>query len=168
MTEHLMWIRSAVAEYERALTLYTVKILGDMSRAQDVVQDAFLKLCEQDRGAVEPRLRAWLFTVCRNRALDVRRKEKRMTPLNAATEQGHPNADPAPPEALAKEETASHVLGLLDALPDRQREAIRLKFQHGHSYREISQVMDTTVNNVGVLIHTGIKTLRTRVASQGA
>ena len=40
---------------------------------------------------------------------------------------------------------------------------MRLKFQGGLSYREIAEVMDTTVNNVGVLLHTAIKSIRTHL-----
>ncbi len=54
------------------------------------------------------------------------------------------------------------LVDLVDALPARQREAVQLKFQGGLSYREIAEVMETTVNNVGVLIHTAVKSIRGR------
>ena len=168
MTERLEWVRAVVHEYEGALTLYTTKFLRDRDRARDVVQEAFLKLCKQDRKAVEPRVKPWLFTVCRNRALDIRRKEKSMFQLNGETAMQRESAEPAPSEALERQESVSRVLVLVDALPERQQEAIRLKFQHGHSYREISDVMNTNVGNVGVLIHTGLKALRQKMASDGA
>ena len=52
---------------------------------------------------------------------------------------------------------------LLDGLPANQQEVIRLKFQHGFSYREISQISGHSVTNVGFLIHSGMKTLRQRM-----
>ena len=164
MTEQLEWIRAVVAEYEGALTLYAARILGDRDRARDVVQEAFLKLCKHDRGNVEKRVRSWLFTVCRNRALDIRRKEKPVSHLSGEIAMEHKSNDPTPSEALEQRESASRMLGLLGALPERQQEAVRLKFQHGLSYREIGTVMNATVGNVGVLIHTGIKTLRRQMA----
>ena len=45
-------------------------------------------------------------------------------------------------------------------LPDNQQECIRLKFQHGMSYKQISQITSLTVTNVGFLIHTGLKSVR--------
>jgi len=164
MTEQLEWIRAVVHEYERALILYAAGILGDRDRAHDVVQDAFMKLCTQDKERVEKRLKSWLFTVCRNRALDIRRKEKAMSHFGGESAMGYASPDPTPPAALEQRESASRVLLLLDALPARQREAVRLKFQHGLSYREIGAVMNASVANVGVLIHTGIKTLRSKLA----
>ena len=56
------------------------------------------------------------------------------------------------------------MLDLLDALPPNQREVIRLKFQNGFSYQEISRISGHSVGNVGYLIHVGLKTLRGQLA----
>src|SRR4051812_24248938 len=90
------WIRSAVEQYERPLVRYATRLLGDSERARDVAQDTFLKLCTQDRAEVEYRLAEWLFTVCRNRALDILRKEGRMTRLSDDHMQVCESHDPGP------------------------------------------------------------------------
>ena len=158
------WIRQAVGRFERPLVLYAARLLGDADRARDVAQDAFLKLCAQDRADVEHRLAEWLFTVCRNRALDILRKEGRMTRLSDEQLQGRRSAEPGPPEALERSESATEVLRALEDLPPNQREVLRLKFQNGFSYREISRISGHSVSNVGYLIHTGLKTLRAQLA----
>jgi RNA polymerase sigma-70 factor (ECF subfamily) len=157
------WIRSAVARFERPLVLYASRLLGDADRARDVVQDTFLRLCAQDQEGVEHRLAEWLFTVCRNRALDVLRKEGRMSRLSA--EQGLlcVSHAPDPADGLERREEAARVLALLDGLPPNQREVIRLKFQNGFSYREISRISGQSVTNVGYLLHAGLKTIRARI-----
>ena len=66
-TDDGSWVRGAVARFEGPLTLYAARLLGDAEAARDVVQETFLRLCVQDRAAIEPRLAEWLFTVCRNR-----------------------------------------------------------------------------------------------------
>ena len=53
---------------------------------------------------------------------------------------------------------------LMNQLPERQQEVLRLKFQGGLSYTEIATVMDLTANHVGVLIHTAIKAIRERMS----
>jgi RNA polymerase sigma-70 factor (ECF subfamily) len=146
------------------LTLYAARLLGDADGARDVVQDTFLRLCKQDRAHVEPHLAEWLFTVCRNRALDVLRKEGRMTRLSEDHTDLQPSHEPGPGEALERRESASIVLKLLDQLPVGQREVIRLKFQNGFSYKEISRISGYSVSNVGFLIHTGLKTIRGQLA----
>ena len=65
----------------------------------------------------------------------------------------------------ADADPVSSVLAAVGALPERQQEAVRLKFQGELSYKEIAEVMDTTVNNVGVLLHTAIKSIRERLPS---
>src|SRR5438132_1705975 len=67
------WVRSAVERFEGPLILYASRVLGDAEAARDVVQDTFLRLCAQTRAQVDGRLAEWLFTVCRNRSLDVLR-----------------------------------------------------------------------------------------------
>jgi RNA polymerase sigma factor (sigma-70 family) len=156
----LSWVRSALARFEGPLTLYAARLLGDAESARDVVQDTFLRLCNQRRGEVEPRLAEWLFTVCRNRALDVLRKENRMTQLSDEAVQQCHSPDPSPLDAAESRESAARVLDLLDGLPASQREVIRLRFQNGFSYREISRISGHSVTNVGYLLHVGLRTLR--------
>src|SRR5206468_1692030 len=103
----------------------------------------------------------WLYTVCRNAALDARRKEKRSMPmLESAAAETVPSDQPRPDESAETKDTTSHVLRLLARLSDDQQEAIRLKFQHGMSYRQISAITGHSESNVGFLIHSGIKTIR--------
>jgi RNA polymerase sigma factor (sigma-70 family) len=162
-TTDQQWVRSAVGRYEGPLTLYAAKLLGDAEGARDVVQETFLRLCAQDRSQVEPHLAEWLFTVCRNRALDVLRKEGRMSRLSEEQMHVVPSADPNPSDVLERREEAARVVRLLEALPDNQREVVRLKFQNGFSYREISRITGHSVANVGYLIHAGMKTIRGRM-----
>jgi len=159
----LDWIDAAVLRYQRPLIGYAARLLGnEFDAARDVVQEAFLKLCEQDRAKVEPHLAEWLFAVCRNRALDVRRKEKRMRLLEEP--QAQALADSTDPSTAAQARTdATSILAMLDDLPPNQAEVIRLKFQHGMSYEGISRITQLSIGNVGYLIHTGIKALRQRL-----
>ena len=158
--EHGAWVRSAVDRFEGPLTLYTARLLGDADAARDVVQETFLRLCSQDRASIDHHLAEWLFTVCRNRALDVLRKESRMTHLSEEQVHRCLSADPGPADVAERRDLANRVIDLLDSLPTSQREVIRLKFQNGFSYQEISRISGHSVSNVGYLIHAGMKTLR--------
>ncbi len=157
------WVRSALERHESSLLRYAASITGDAERARDVVQDTFVRMCAEEPAALDGRLTEWLFTVCRNRALDVLRKEKRMTPLTEIDLDTRESGEPTPAAAAEKRETATRALQFLDSLPPNQREVIRLKFQSGLSYQEISRVTELSVTNVGFLIHTGIKTLRQKL-----
>ena len=154
------WVRAAVERHGGPLTRYAAQLTGNLDTARDVVQDTFLRLWQVDPDRVRGHLAEWLFTVCRNRALDVLRKENRMKPLTEADLAVRPADAPSPAAEAERRETTSEVLRLLAGLPFNQREVVRLKFQNGLSYQEISRITHLTVTNVGVLIHTAIKTLR--------
>jgi RNA polymerase sigma-70 factor (ECF subfamily) len=158
--EHDTWVRDAVARFEGPLTLYASRLLRDAEAARDVVQETFLKLCASDRPSIENHLAEWLYIVCRNRALDVLRKEQRMSQLREEQVHRCLSPEPAPLEAAERRELGQRVLELLETLPVNQREVIRLKFQNGFSYQEISRISGQSITNVGYLIHAGIKTLR--------
>ncbi len=161
------WIRSALDRHEAPLTRYAQRITGDSERARDVVQETFLRLCREERPKLDGRLVEWLYTVCRNKAVDVRRKESRMTTLADIALDQSADRDPPPAEIAEERDSSGQVLRLLDGLPERQQEAIRLKFQHSLSYREIGSVMGISASNVGFLIHQGLKTIRQQVNDRG-
>jgi len=160
------WVASVLAEYEQPLTRYAAHITGDIEQAREVVQDTFLKLCHQRPARIRTHLAQWLYTVCRNRALDVRRKERRMTGLSDVQLQLQAHPGPEFSRALEEEEQLSEVLTALNTLPTNQQEVLRLKFQSGLSYLEISRITNLTVSNVGFLIHTGLNAIRERVRTQ--
>jgi RNA polymerase sigma factor (sigma-70 family) len=155
-------VREALTLYESNLIGYATSILsGDEERARDVVQDTLLKLYLADPERVRENLKAWLYAVCRNRAFDVLRKEHRLTFTDDdSTLDWLDEWQPDPSDDASRDEMLEHVWRTIEQLPPNQREVIRLKFQHGLSYKEISASTGLSVTNVGFILHTGIKRLR--------
>jgi RNA polymerase sigma factor (sigma-70 family) len=154
------FVRTAVERYQAPLLRYAGRLVGDADRARDVVQDTFVRLMAQPPAGVDDHLAEWLFTVCRNRAFDVSRKESRMRHFEEGATDRVVATEPRPGAGLEAEEAHTAVLRLIGRLPHHQQEVIRLKFQNGFSYKEISRITSLSVSNVGFLIHTAIKTLR--------
>jgi RNA polymerase sigma-70 factor (ECF subfamily) len=148
--------------FERPLLQYATRILGDSDRARDVVQETFVKLQNEKRHQLDEAPAKWLFTVCRNGALNICRKENRMTYLDHEVLETRESEGPAPFEALEAKEASGFLLMILGTLPPRQQEVLQLKFQNDLSYQEISQITQLSVTNVGVMIHNALKTLRQR------
>jgi RNA polymerase sigma-70 factor (ECF subfamily) len=71
---------------------------------------------------------------------------------------------PGPGEALERKEAMRRVLDALDTLPERQREAVLLKFSGDLSYQEIADVLGTSVSNVGFMLHAALRALREQMA----
>lgn len=149
-----------MTDFESPLIGYATSILNDADRARDVVQDTFIRLCQQDIEKVRDGLKSWLFTVCRNRALDVLRKDKHTQPLDDIRWKKVAGPGLQPDEQTAFDERLAGVMKMLDRLSDNQREVILLKFQQGLSYQEIQKITGLTSGNIGFLIHTGLKRLR--------
>jgi len=160
----LEWIGSAIDLYQGRLIRFAARITGDVESARDVVQDTFLRLCREDVERVRDHLPAWLFRVCRNRALDVRKKEGPLQTLDDARALAREGPDADPHARLEKGDDARRVLAAIGTLPASRQEVLRLRFQEELSYKEISGVTGHSVGSVGFLIHDGIKKLRQRLS----
>ncbi len=157
------WIQEVLKQYERALLNYAYSLCGDLDRTRDVVQDTFIKLCKEDRQKVEGRLAQWLYTVCRNRIFEIYRKEKRMRPLKDSEAEVLVCEDINPAKKLQKAERLDQLQSLMYELNAKDQEVLRLKFKHGLSYKEISEITGMSVSHVGVLLHNIIGKLKRQV-----
>lgn len=161
-------IAQLLERYERPLVRYAMSITGELESARDVVQDTFIRYVRDPaapRGAgSEKHIEAWLFTVCRHRAIDHQRKHSRIIPMPLPEDR--PVESPGPDAQAEGHDTESALLRLLDGLTQNQRDVIRLKFQNDLSYREISAITGLSETNVGFLLHTGLKKLRDLVRAE--
>lgn len=158
------WVLAALRKHEGPLLRYAASLVGE-TRAQDVVQDAFLRLCSQPAHSVQDHSAAWLFTVCRNRAIEIRRAERRLRRIEENDERLEA-PDSVPLAKLERAENVSRVGAAVAALPQKQREVLRLKVEAGLSYKDIAAVMNLTVSNVGFILHTAITAIRDALTEQ--
>lgn len=150
-------VEAAVARYEKPLLRYARKWVKDPELARDVVQDTFIRFYESGEDGPEARTKAWLYTVCRNRAIDLRRRAQRAPKID-------PSSAPWVEPLGERQCDLGQVCKELDALPERKSEVLRLRYHEGLSYRGISEATGLTVGNVGFTISTTLKRIRTRLA----
>jgi RNA polymerase sigma-70 factor (ECF subfamily) len=161
----LEWLRAAIDQHQAGLLRFAAALVGSRL-ADDVVQDTFLKLLTVTREQVEGHLRPWLFTVCRNRALEIKRRERRETDLEEEEEM---RAEDPPPDEVAEQRHDRKALQrFIEELPEKHRDVVALRFAGGLSYREIAGVTGLTETNVGFVLHTALKKLKKRLAEGGA
>ncbi|MGL4419537.1 MAG: RNA polymerase sigma factor [Gemmataceae bacterium] len=158
MELHQDWVTQAARQFERPLLAYVRRFVVDEHRGRDIVQDAFLQLLKQPRETIEPRLAEWLYTVCRRRAIDIHRKENRMSGFSETLDPPSLRAEPG--AAIEQADTTQAVFAQLAQLPGNQQEAVRLRFQQQFSYREIGSIMGLSESHVGVLLHQALTSLR--------
>lgn len=168
--ERAAWIEGTLARYEGPLVQYASRLLGDVHRGRDAVQETFLRLLREAatltaRPELTSSLAAWLFHVCRNICADAARKEVRMQQreLRVAV----PEVAPPAPWSVESDEERSKVRELLDALPDHEREVLTLKVQHGKSYREIQALLGTTLHDVFTTAHRALKQVAAGLRAAG-
>lgn len=158
------WVLEAVDLYELPLQRYARRLVGDIDLATDVVQHAFLKLCEQSQASLQGRVAPWLFRVCRNKAIDYLRHADRQKLIGDSTEQIHsrseamqPTDDPA--SVAEVKELVVQVRSLVKTLPASQRDVLDL-WCEGFTHNEIAGITDRSAGHVRVLVHRGLTALR--------
>jgi RNA polymerase sigma-70 factor (ECF subfamily) len=164
-------IEELFAALESPLLSYAQRLIGDRSLAEDMVQDAFMKLHAQFERVRQPR--RWLYRTVHNQTLNHRRQADKMVPFDVPAEEGaHAAADttdpqPLPDEQIARWEGIGLVRLSLETLDDRGRELIRLKFNEGLSYKEISTRTGLKVGYVGYLLHHALKAITDELSKNG-
>jgi len=153
------WVLSVLEEYEVPLTRFATRMLHDEHAARDVVQHAFLRLCGRSAEELHDRVAPWLFTVCRNKAVDVLRGRRRTASLEQMETPDCVGPEPDPAEAVEMRELHRRLSGLIDGLPSSQRETLGL-WSEGFSHREIAQITERSEGSVRVLVHRALKQLR--------
>jgi RNA polymerase sigma-70 factor (ECF subfamily) len=134
------------------------RILGNAAEAEDVVQEAMLRVwTHAPRWQPLAAFRTWLTRVVVNLCLD----RKRRTPLLDLEAAGE-LADPAPGAAEQAEsaERERRLAAAIGKLPDRQRSAILLTYTEGMSNAQVADVLGTSVSAVETLLIRGKQNLR--------
>ena len=157
------WIHCAIKQHESSLLRYAQHFVHDFETARDVVQDTFLQLCRQTDDRIQSHVAQWLFTVCRNRAIDICRKEGRMKTAQEDFLVDQTDAAGDPTSAVEQQEAAEGLLEQISTLSGKQQEVLRLKFHAGLSYQEIADVTGLSRTNVGFILHKAIAKLRERL-----
>jgi RNA polymerase sigma-70 factor (ECF subfamily) len=161
-------IEELFAALESPLLAYALRLTGGAGVAEDMVQEAFMKLHAQFEEVREPR--RWLYRTVHNLALNHRRDTAKIVPLafpgaDEVAESADP--EPLPDEKIARLEGIGLVRLSLESLDERSRELIRLKFNDELSYKEISALTGLSVGNVGYILHHALKAIADELAKNG-
>lgn len=131
-----------------SLFRYLHRLTGDADTADDLAQEAFVRLL--GHRVTEDGVRVWLFTVATNLVRDGARKRARRERILAA-DPVLPSALPAPDEAVERDARVAGVREALGRLPSRDREILLMR-EEGFSYAEIARTTGTAPGSVGTLL----------------
>ncbi len=148
---------------ESPLLRFAHGLVGQRETAEDLVQEAFLRLHAHWDEVANPR--AWLFRAVRNLALNYRRDHRRETPL--ADDREWESAAPDPGRSMVRLEAIGTLQLLMAELKDDDRRLIGLKYHEGLKYEQISQRTGMSVGNVGYKLHHLLKNLADSLRRMG-
>jgi len=154
MNEEKPTLRQLFEAEESPLLRFAHGLTGRRETAEDLVQEAFLRLHAHWDDVTHPK--AWLYRSIRNLALNHLRDHKR-----ESGEEAPEAADGArgPDSQLARLEAAGAVRLLLAELRDDDRDLLHLKYHENLKYDQISQRTGLSVGNVGYKLHHLLKAL---------
>lgn len=137
-----------------SLLRYAYRLLGDADAAEDVVQEAFVRLLSHPEVG-EERARLWLFTVTTNLIRDRGRSSTRRQRLLALVPVG-PAPEPLPDEVVERAERVDAARAALAQLAERDRQMLLMR-EEGFRYEEIAQAVGVAPGSVGTLIARALK-----------
>ena len=148
----------AFLDEHRTPVLAYLRAMVGPSDADDCFQETFMAALRSYETLDGANPRAWIMTIARNKAIDHHRATGRR-PL--------PKGDDLPDVAApARAEHDPELWSAVAELPDRQREAVGLRFAADLRYREIAGAMDTTEEAARRSVHEGLKKLRETVTKE--
>lgn len=164
-------IEELFAALESPLLGYALRYTGELALAEDVVQEAFMKLHVQFESVEKPR--QWLYRTVHNLALNQRRTAGKSVSLDEPAENENSPAAEAADPALLPDEQIIRLEGIglvrisLEALDERSRELVKLKFNDELSYKDIAARTGLTTGNVGFILHHALRTIAAELAKTG-
>ena len=148
-----------VERYQEPLIHFLRSIMGTDEEVFDCAQEAFLAAYRNLwRYSQAYSFRSWLYTIARNKAIDLIRKRKRES--SVPIKENLVDSNPGPEETFLAKEEAQDVQEILKELPDHYKQALFLRYQQELSYEEISTVLDIPLSSVKNYLHRGKGRLR--------
>lgn len=163
--------RTLVDQHQEMVVNVCNSFLHNADDAMDVSQDVFIKIFESiHKYKGQAKLSTWIYRIAVNHSLNHIRSKKRRNWLNTldnlfnGDEDEKPVYEPADESSQEKqmeaEEEQQVMIKALQKLPDKQKTALTLNSYEEMAYKEIAEVMQIPVNQVGVLINRARKSIQ--------
>lgn len=128
--------------------------VGNQQDAEDLTSEVFLTAARNlDLERPEKAIVRWLFTVSRTVVADHWRRHYRVPPLVDIDDLQVASMDPVRAVNEKTDQASGIVARVLDALPDRYRQVLELRFLRGYSLKETAEELGLTLENVKITQH---------------
>ncbi|NSL86559.1 RNA polymerase sigma factor [Chitinophaga solisilvae] len=156
---------SQVVPVRQKLYRFAFRLLGNEEDAQDITQDALMKVWSMKEKMMElQNMEAWCMRVTRNLALDKIKSRKYRIADDLDRAGDVPAAQQHSPHLLAeKNDVMQKVRKAVHELPEKYRTILQLRDMDGFSYQEIADILDIDLNDVKVNLHRARKAVREKL-----
>lgn len=149
-------------KYYRILVLYAIRLVSDLSIAEDIVQDAFSNIWERHLSfESELSARSYLYSTVHHLCLDTRKHQGVVAEFESQVS-GDASLTTPDDEEMDKDEVLRRVLEMIDRMPVRQREVF-LHLMEGKKAKEIAEMMNISENTVKMQKKRGIDLMRQKL-----
>lgn len=157
-----------IRDYKDGLTYFLSGFVGDLSLAEELMEDTFVRLyVKKPRFSEKSSFKTWLYAIGRNVARERIRKEKRQktVSLEAQPELAAQTWDPE--QSYFQSEARVQLYAAMHRLKPEYRQVLWLQYFEDLRDKEIAQIMKKTPNNVSVLLHRAKKALKEELSKEG-
>ncbi|HEX6240750.1 MAG TPA: RNA polymerase sigma factor [Polyangiales bacterium] len=148
-----------VARYQKPLFTFLVRMNGDRARAEDLLQEAFLRMIEHaETFEGSARLKTWLYRIARNLCIDEMRRQRHRRHASLDAEQSsedertlHDRIAASAPQSdrtAVSHQLSQSMVSAIGRLPDDQREVFLLRQVHALQFKEIAEITAVSENTV--------------------
>jgi RNA polymerase sigma-70 factor, ECF subfamily len=144
-----------VRRYQRPITNYVYRMVGNYDAALDVTQEVFIKVYNSmSRYSPEYKFSTWLYKISHNAAIDyLRRNSSREQSLESENSDGtfqlqFESKRPSPEVERQRSEWREEIASVVKCLPTGYRELILLRHTHDMSYDEIAEITNLPLGTV--------------------
>jgi len=158
-----------VAPFKDKLYRYALKILRDSYQAEDILQEALIKVWKKSEQFQEiENKEAWCMTIVRNLCLDKLRSNKRRRTVDLADHVKIADHSPSTVDKMEKKEMMDRIKAEIEKLPEKMKTVMHLRDIEGYSYQEISDMTEYTLDQIKVNIYRARQYVRKALLAQKA
>jgi RNA polymerase sigma-70 factor (ECF subfamily) len=145
-------LETLVHRYQRQLFGYIVNMTGNAGEADEIFQEAWLKVIRKIHLYRHKNFFGWLVRITHNVVVDKARRKKPNISLDAESEEGTSigntlaDAGPSPRAGIGNKDLGQRIAEAVATLPDEQKEVFLLRTQAELPFKEIAKVQGTSIN----------------------
>ncbi|WP_223701610.1 RNA polymerase sigma factor [Sutcliffiella deserti] len=149
--------------YEKVLYSFLIKVTGDEEIAEEAIQDVFMKLWQGSTGSYDStkgKFSSWLFTVARNKALDIIRKKARAKSISIDEVEPFLSSDDSPEQQTEWKEEQEKIRKAVSTLSDEQKKMVHYMYFKGYTQQKIAELTGTPLGTVKGRLRLALKKLK--------